>query len=261
MSSPAADDSLQRHHVRQGASQEDGLLAFLEPPSGEEVRSELDGMSYVQLDSPLEDEVRAQVVDLCIQGASVLASGREVLALDVGSVVTLRVAHPREEWEIRVDCVVRSKRGTAMVRLGLEFRGDGLEGRLVDGAGRWFNRRRGTRVDLIGMRVEGRLTIDGATFPVRINDLSVYGASVRLPSRWCEALRGQEQGRLCLLLPSEGAPVDLGVAVVHKIHDADEEQALVGVRFVGEGASEAADRKRIERFVEGYLAQRLRWAA
>lgn len=247
--------------VRNVTTHEDALIAFLEAPEEQDVSTDDEGMSYVQLDAPLEESITAQLIDLCIQGASVMASSKEIGHLEPGSIVGLRIEHRRDGWSLRTDAIVRSIRGIGRVRLGLEFKG-GLAEDLVEAAGQYFNRRRAQRVDLSGGRVDGRLNLDGVILPVRAHDLSVHGTAVRIPRRWCEPIREQERGTLSLSLPDGGGAFERPVLVVRRTFIEDEELAALGLLFqAGGGSSDQESTRRLEVFVRDYLTRRLRWAA
>lgn len=240
---------------------EDALIAFLEAPEEQDVSTDEGGMSYVQLDDPLEESVTAQLIDLGIQGASVMASAKEVGHLEPGSIVGLRIEHRRDGWTLRKDAIVRSIRGIGRVRLGLEFKG-ALAEDLVQAAGQYFNRRRAPRVDLSGGRGDGRLDLDGVILPVRAHDLSVHGVAVRLPRRWCEPMREQERGTLSLLLPHGGGVFERPVLLLGRAFLDDEDLASLGLLFQpAGGASDQESQRRLEIFVRDYLTRRLRWAA
>lgn len=247
--------------VRNVTTHEDALIAFLEAPEGKDVSTDDEGMSYVQLDAPLQDAVIAQLLDLCIQGASVMASSKEIGHLEPGSIVGLRIEHRRDGWALRTDAIVRSIRGIGRVRLGLEFEG-GLAEDLVEAAGQYFNRRRTQRVDLTGGRVECRLNVDGVTLPARAHDLSVHGVAVRVPRRWCEPMRDQERGVLSLSLPDGGGVFERPILVVRRTFLEDEDEALLGLLFQATGgSSDQESQRRLEVFVRDYLRRRLRWAS
>lgn len=212
--------------------------------------------------APIGDSLHAQIEDLCIQGACVIVPTSGLPDIAVGQLVGLRIEHLQEGWRILAPACVRGRHGqNGETRLGLEFVNiASLYGQLENRLGSYFNRRRSER-----MRESGRLLkaqIRAGKHRVRVNvvDLSAIGFGGLVSHVEAAFMSTGERISVSLQLHGEKAPIEREATVVRKDRLAKDPHDIVGIEFDHEGW-DSADRKRLEAYVDDYLATRLRWSA
>lgn len=251
-----SERKLQRHVPRDYSQ----FRVFLESHEGEIYRGQVDGALVVQVESSIREPVQGRLVDLSIQGVSVVLMLHAFPAMTEGEIVGVRIEHVRDEWGIATPGLVRviGFEGGRWVRVGLEFVNPGnLFAQLENDRGEYFNRRREGRVSVDG-EVEATIKQKGTKVRAKINDLSVCGIGGWVDHVGGATLRTHEPVQLTLRLPDELGTVEGAAELVYKARNGAQDR--VGVSFdLAEWSEE--DRERVTGLVEKFLAARFGWAA
>lgn len=231
---------------------------FLESHEGEVYRGQIDGALVVQVSTQLKEPVQARLVDLSIQGISVVVTLQAFPAVDEGEIVGVRIEHVRDDWTISTPGLVRviEFEGSRWVRLGLEFVNPGnLFAQLENDRGEYFNRRRAARVNL-EQQLEAVLRQKGARISAKVHDISTCGFGGSVDHVQAATLRPGEL-RLGLTLPGELGTVEGPAELMYKVRS-NGARDRVGVAFELE-AWEKKEAEAIQGLVNQYLATRFRW--
>lgn len=256
--SPSQSEAAQRRIQRNTPRDYSQFRVFLESHEGEVYRGQVDGAFVVQVSSQLKEPVQGRLVDLSIQGISVVVTLQSFPAVDEGEMIGVRIEHTRDDWSIATPGLVRviEFEGSRWVRLGLEFVNPGnLFAQLENERGEYFNRRRAGRISFDD-GVTAILKQRGARANVRVNDLSICGIG-----GWLDHVQGAllKPGpvRILLGLPGEAGQVEGDAELVYKLRNG--EQDRIGVSFDLESWARK-DADTVINLVEDYLAKRFRWA-
>ena len=234
------------------------FLVSLESHEGEVYRGQIDGALVVQVSTQLKEPVQARLVDLSIQGISVVVTLQAFPALDEGEIVGVRIEHVRDDWTIATPGLVRviEFEGSRWVRLGLEFVNPGnLFAQLENDRGKYFNRRRAARVSL-EHQLEAVLRQKGPRISAKVHDISTCGFGGSVDHVQAATLRPGEL-RLGLSLPGDLGSVEGPAELMYKARS-NGARDRVGVAF--ELAAWAKkDAEAMQYLVDQYLAARFRW--
>ena len=251
-----SERKLQRHVPRDYSQ----FRVFLESHEGEVYRGQVDGALVVQVESSIREPAQGRLVDLSIQGVSVVLTLHAFPAMTEGEIIGVRIEHVRDEWGIATPGLVRAIEfeGGRWVRVGLEFVNPGnLFAQLENERGEYFNRRREGRVSVDG-EIEATIKQKGTKLRAKINDLSICGMGAWVDHVGGAMLKAHEPVHLTLRLPDGQGTAEGAAELVYKRRDGAQDR--VGVSF-DLAEWEQADKDRVTGLVEEFLAARFGWSA
>ncbi len=257
----SADD--RREAIRKEPADRSELEVSLEPWISEGHAGEVDECLVLQLEPPLDHAVRGRLVDLCIQGASVRVTRREISGLEENHTIGLRIKHPTEGWEVVTPAMVRliARSESNAARVGLEFVNPGqLYSQLQDELGRYFNRRTALRVRPQGEQPELRIKVKGTRIAAQVFDVSVVGVGCWVDTVLAAGLTQGSEVSFTLSLPGYEPSIE-GKAFVARLVPQGRVN-FVGLQFLVRGGSDQVGAaSQVTSFVNDYLDESLRWSA
>jgi hypothetical protein len=228
-------------------------------------RSELMAAGYT-LVTPFQEPVKVRLLDLCIQGSSVLVGTAVMPSLRVGEVVGLSIEHAFEDWSVIVAASTRSIADESEVRtrIGFEFLEPGdLQQQQLDmraSALGHFNRRRGGRVPFSIEPREVRVACGRRRLFARVIDISEFGIGVLANHVEAAGFQVGERVEYHLPLPGLSEPIQGAGRIVRTVRRGKHD--LLGIAFAVRGGTlnkEQAEALAVH--VQTYLDKRLRWSA
>ena len=252
-----------RDAIREEPADRSELLVSLEPWETDGHAGQVEDCLVLQLEPPLDAPVVGRLVDLCIQGASVRVSRREIPALEENHVIGLRIRHPKEGWEIVTPAMVRliSRTESNAARVGLEFVNPGqLYAQLQDELGRYFNRRTALRVRPQGDQPELRIKVKGTRISAQVFDVSVVGVGCWVDTVLAAGLQQGDEVSFSLALPGVQKPIE-GQGFVARLVPQGRVN-FVGLQFKAQSSAPGKSTySEMDDYVSGYLSDRLSWTA
>lgn len=231
---------------------------FLESHLDEGYRGQIEDTLVLQLESPIEEPVKARLDDLCIQGASILVPVATLPGVKEGEIFGLRIEHPKEQWCILTPALIRSIKPDTdrYVRFGLEFINPGnLYSQLENGLGQYFNRRGAARYRESGLMPWVRLRAKGHRLRAEVVDVSIAGLGVWVGHVEAASLHAGDQIEI-EMSPPGCQPMRCAARIARK--EPDGRRDMIGLAMDVSAWDEKTARA-YEAFVERYLDARLHW--